>query len=463
MLKKTLCLVLALLFVVSIAACGGDSGSSSKNSSDASASGGSDSMISDGGIVNESVDSAVTKDSLLANKKYGGQEFSFYYWYSINEIVNRKVNAFNDAHDAKIKVTIGTSFEEDIAKSIAGGTPYDLIANNARFIPQSIFRNLFEPLNEYIVDVDYYDSAKPQNGGLSKTINDVFTWKGKIYAAGSAKAVYSYAFYYNKKKYKEAGLEDPYELWKDGKWTWEKMLEQGREVNDVANNVCFLNMPEIHHWLALQGLTYIKRDGDSYSENLGDAKVIDALHTYQDILYGDEPFSVWGAPDLSWYSYITFTDAYTQLAGFAKRSAYFNRKVANLGVVPVPSGFTPDGMYATHEAQGYSAARGAKEPSLAACYGLWESRVRDTDVGSEFQMPSEIRNAIDDAFAANGYCPQSGFADSSGELVENIVNWYMGRDKLVIAREDVTAVLNEYRPLLDGIIKSTLNSAKNFG
>ena len=329
--------------------------------------------------------------------------------------------------------------------------------------PQAIFANLFEPLNDYIKDVDYYNPEKPENGGLLKTINDEFTWKGKIYAAGSAKACYSYAYYYNKKKYKEAGLDDPYELWKKGEWTWDKMIADAKSINDVANNVCFLGMPEIHHWLAWQGLSYIKRDGDSFSENFGDPKVVEALHTYQDIVYGDEPISVWGVDGLDWYALIKFTDSYTQIAGQVKRSPYFGRKVENLGVVPVPTGFTPNGMYATHEAQGYSAAKGAKDPSMAACYGLFESRAVDSDVKSDLQMPAEIRNAVDDAFAKNGYCPTVGFANEEGLCLEDVTNWYLGTRDLIVNRMDVSAVLGTYRPQFQAIIASTLNQGKNFG
>ena len=465
MLKKILCLALAVLFVVSVAACGGSGDASSTGgSSDKTPSSPSslEGQVSSGGVEDISVDSNLIAQSELANKKYDGKEFSFYYWYAINEITTRKVNEFNKKHNANVKVTIGTSFQEDIAKSIAGGNPYDLIANHARYFPQTIFANLYEPLGDYIKDVDYFDSAKPENGGISKTLNETFTWNGKLYAAGSAQAVYSYAFYYNKKKYEEAGLEDPYTLWKNGKWTWDKMMEQGRQVTDVANSVTFLNQIELHPWLAIHGLDYIKKTGENtFVENLGDSEVVKAINEYADLVYGDEPIMVWNAKSLSWYANITYTDAYTQIASQVRTSSAFGRKVANLGVVPVPTSQMPGGKYPTHCAQGYSSAKGAKDPSIAPCYALFESRVRDADVGSDLQLPAEIRNAINDAFAKNGFCPTTGFADTEGNYAEVTVNQKVGI-AILEKNEDVASTISTQRPVISAIINSALNGAKNF-
>ena len=463
-IKKLLCLVLALVFALSVAACGGNEGdTSSKNDGSSQTSGPLDGQVTSGGIDQASVDSELIENSELANKNYGGKEFQFYYWYQVNEITTRKVAEFNKKHNANVKITVGTGgLQEDVAKSIAGGKPYDIIANHANYYPQTIFANLYEPLDSYVKDVDYFNSDKPENGGISKEISDAFSWNGKMYAAGSAKAVYSYAFYYNKKKYKEAGLEDPYELWKKGEWTWDKMMEQGKEVTDVAESIGFLNTPELHTWLALHGLNAIKKTGsNTFEENLGDPEVIKAINSYRDIVLGDEPICVSSAKQHSWYAYITYTDAYTQIANIVRTNTAFGRKIANLGIVPVPSGNIAGNKYATHMAQGYSVARGAADPSIAPCYALFESRVSDSDVGSELQMPPEIRNAIDNAFATNGFCPVSGFADSEGNQAVYILNRNIGFE-IVNNGADVTSAITAQRPVIAGIISSVLNAGKNF-
>ena len=455
MVKKFGCLLLSLLFVISVAACGGSESSSSDDSSSKDNSSLSSGLVESGGIVDVSVDSELIEQSELANKDFGGKEFQFYFWYKTNEITTRKVNEFNKKHNANVKITVGTSFQEDLAKSIAGGNPYAMSANSARFFPQTIFANLYEPLNDYVKDVDYFNAEKPENGGISKEINESFSWNGKFYATGSAKACYSYAFYYNKKRFADDGLEDPYELWKKGEWTWDKVLEQGKQITDISNGVGYLSTPELNIWLALNGLNYIKKSGENvFSDNLGDKDVVAAINAYRDLALGTDPICIVGAKQLSWYANITYTDAYTQLATQVKMNSNFSRNVANLGVVPVPTGLNKSGKYSTHTAQGYSAIKGSPEPSLAPCYALFESRVIDSDVGSEFQMPSEIRNAIDNAFATNGFCPIVGF-NVTGLNAQ--IGW-----PIIKGQSDVTATINDNRSLINTAINATLAEAKNF-
>ncbi len=450
MLKKALCIILSLSCVLSFAACGGSNGN--KN-------GGGESKNTSGGIQTAEVDAEVLKTK-LATKDYRGEDFTFYYWYETNEIINRKVAAFNKAHNANVSVTIGTDFANDIAKSIADGTPYDLIANHCNFFPQTIFSDLYEPLEGYIEELDYYNADKPNNWGISKTVNEAFTWNGKLYAAGSTKAVYPYAFYYNKKAFSDAGLEDPYTLWKAGKWTWDKAKEMSNEVTDIANSKCFLSAPELFIWLTLNGVSAVKRDGQNFTENLGDKSVLDAMNSYSALFVGDNPMSLSTYATMAngkAYASITYTDAYTVEAKNAKNSSAFGKDSANLGVVPVPSGLTPDGKYAAHVPQGYSAAKGAKDPSVAACYALFESRTKDSDTGSALQMPSEIRNYIDEAFAKNGFLGYSGLRDSEGKGVSNILS-SMALD--IQKGADVASTVAAQRNAVTRIISDCLSRAK---
>ena len=462
MVKKIACILFSLLFVISIAACGGNDANSNDSYSKDQTNASNNDYVMSGGIIDVSVDSELIEQSELANKDFGGKDAQFYFWYQTNEIVNRKVSEFNKKHNANVKVVIGTSFAEDLAKSIAGGKPYTMTANSARFFPQTVFSNLYEPLNDLIKEVDYFDSAKPDNGGISKQLNESFTWNGKFYAAGSAQACYSYAYYYNKKKYEEAGLEDPYELWKKGEWTWEKMVEQGKQVTDVSNGVGFLEAPELHTWLSLHGLTYIKKTGENtFSDNLTDKDVVQAINDYKALVISDEPICVMGTKKLSWYSYIATIDAYTQIATNVKTSSNFGRKVANLGVVPIPSGTIAGGKYPTHIPQGYSAVKGSAEPTMAPCYALFESRIADSDVGSDLQMPSEIRNYINNAFSSNGFAPLVGFENTEGRNIIQVINLDVGYP-LILNNADVTATLTEKRPVLNAVITSALSNASNF-
>lgn len=328
------------------------------------------------------------------------------------------------------------------------------------YFPQTIFADLYEPLEGYIEEADFFNSDDPQNGGLSKVVNSAFSWNGKLYAAGSAKSVYSYVFYYNKKLYSDAELKGPYKLWKDKKWTWDKVKEMSAQVTDLANNVAFLMAPDLTPWLNVNGISPVKGEGKNASENLGDTAVMNAMNSYAGLFFGDNPMSLTSYAPLESeksYSSIVVSDAFTVLAKAAKNSAAFDKKAENLGAVPIPDGLTPNGMYPTHAAQGYSAAKGAKDPSIAAAYALFESRTEDNDINSNLQLPAEIRNYVDNAFAKNGFISIFGYQNSEGTRIENILNKIATDIKI---GADVASTVSAQRNTVTRIINDCLARAK---
>ena len=460
MIKRILCLALAVLFALSIAACGGKKDEGKKTSNKGSNSV-TDGKVSSGGVSVKVEDEKVL-ESKLAKADYDGQSFVFYYWYEYGDIIDRKVALFNEEHNAKVKIqVISGNFAENISKSIAAGSPYDLIANHGLFFPQSIFNNIYEELQGHIEEIDYFDAAKPNNGGISKVVNSEFSWKGKLYACGSAKAVYQDVVYYNKLMFQNAGLEDPMELWKAGKWTWDKYVSMGQEVTDVANNIGFLSAVDLTIWWTMCGLSPVNRSGDTYTENLGSTEIITATKNYANLFFGDNPISVAKTGSTAFnsgkaYTAVSSTDAYAVYAEAAKKSGQFGRNANNLGAVPMPTGLAKNDMYPGHAAQGYSAAKGAKEPSLPCAYALFESRTEDKNIGSTHQMDAEVRNYVEKQFATNGFTGFSGLQDSEG------VNSRPYLDKLgasIRNGEDPTSTLANARSGLSRMIADSIAEA----
>ncbi len=453
MLKKLLCLALACICVLTFAACGDDKGGKDKGSSSAAPSG---DRVTSGGITTSVEDDKVLETE-LATKNYEGKEFKLYYWYQYGENIDRKISAFNEAHNAKITTEIGTSFAEDIAQSIAAGTPYDLVSNHADYFPQAVISNLFEPLDAHLGnDLDFFNKDKPANGGFSKNIINAFTWDNKKYAVGSANSIYSMVFYYNKKAFGDAGLEDPYTLWKEGKWTWDKCVEMSSIVTDVENETVFLEGIALSNWMTLNGCSYVKVDGMTATENLGDAKVLAAITSWKDLYIGENPMCMPTYSDLfggSAYAAISYTDVYATYSDKALASSAFDQSASNLGVVPMPTGLIEEGMYAGHVAQGYSAAKGAKDTSVAACYALFESRTTDAEVGVTTQMPSEILNAVNTAFATNGFLGFAGWKDSNG-VSPNTYLKEIGEE--IKTGADVASTVAAKRPEITRCIADTL-------
>lgn len=452
MLKKIASACLAGAMLLAMSACG-DSKTGSEPNAPSSSSGTSS---GDAGI------SQTEFKSQYADKDYDGAYFKFLYWYDPSEYAQRKVAAFNKQFNANIEITITREgLPAELAKAVASGQPYDIIANHGQYYPSLILSELLEPLDEYITDTEMCDVDNPAAGGLSQDVLTSFSLGGKKYAAGSAKSIYSDMLMYNKKMFADAGLEDPWTLYKDGKWTWEKMQEMGAAVTDIANGVAFLERPQLYQWLTLNGLDFVVRDGDTFTENLTDENILAATQSYRDLMFGETPitFSTGGGgvefSSGKAYMMVSQTDGYTQMAKTASTSSAFDRDANNVGVVPVPTlPLNTSGKYPGHAPQGYSVSKGAEDPSIAVAYAVFESSLQDSDIGAEGQMPAEVRNEIDTLFAKGGFISYCGFMDSSGNFVTTAL---ANVEKDLLSGGDPAALLNSNRNIITRLINDALS------
>ncbi len=468
MLKKLLCLALALACVLTFAACTGDDSNTTSNKKQESSSEPQEtgSRVTSGGVtVNSNVELELL-ESTLATKNYGGKEFKFYFWYQYGENIDRKIDAFNKKHNAKVTTQIGTSFSEDISKAIVEGVPYDIIANHATYFPQAVIADILAPLNEHLTDSrDFFDINKIDNGGLSNEIIDAFTWGDQQYTAGSAQSIYSMVFYYNKKLFNEAGLEDPYNLWKNGQWTWDKCVEMSDMVTDPDNSTVFLEELALANWLTLNGVKFVTVDNKNKTakENLNDPKTLAAIKKWQDLFLGDHKMcsvkycGLFGSRSVA-YAAITYTDVYAIYSDKALNASVFDKNPDNLGVVPMPTGLIEEGTYAGHVPQGYAASKDAKDTSVAVCYALFESRLVDKDIeGVKTQMPAEIMNAVNTAFATKGFLGFSGWNDSTGSSPDAYMKELENQLK---QGSDAASSVEALRPLITKCLEDTMALVK---
>jgi len=89
-------------------------------------------------------------------------------------------------------------------------------------IPKGAVKDMFVPADDYID----FDSPIWED---MKEANDSIMWNGKHYAAVAQTTGDLVAVMYNRKTIQEAGLDDPADLYADGKWNWdtfESLLEQ---------------------------------------------------------------------------------------------------------------------------------------------------------------------------------------------------------------------------------------------
>ena len=445
--KSMLAILLAAIMVIGAAGCGKNGDVPDKK----------DDPQGGGIVYNEE-----TEKSELSTKDYGGRTFKFLYWYEPSEYVYRKVATFNAVYNANVEIVVKTGLKDTLAKAVAGGETYDIIAMHGNYYPNLITADLLEPLDSYIAEVDMFDSEHPENGGFSETVINSFRFNGQTYAVGGASAVYNYILCYNKLLFEQAGLEDPYELYQNGEWTWDKFYEMGTSVTDIANQMGFLEAPGLYEWLVwncVEPVSYNSSD-NIFAENLSSNTLVEAVRLYQNMIIGEDPICVTGVVGDPFnagkeYMKMVVTDAYSSIASQVASSTAFGKDAANLGVVPVPvAPLNESGKQPGHAPQGYAASKGCSDPSVAACYALFESRLTDTNTGEENQLPSEIRKAIETDFSINGFLTQSGLSDSSGQTITDILNKEMRVS--ILKGGDVAAILNANRSVFERLINDAM-------
>lgn len=180
---------------------------------------------------------------------------------------------------------------EKLSNLIAADDSPDLVENSAMRYPGNISRNMFEALDDYIdLDSDIWAEMK-------STVES-YSWDGKHYYYPH-RITTSYALNYSKTTIEENDLPDPYELYKNGEWTWDAwrdmmikfcdkdennigfyatdttidafILTTGTSLIDVKSDGTITNnLADPNVTRAMQFIEELCRDGLSYGKELGD-------------------------------------------------------------------------------------------------------------------------------------------------------------------------------------------------
>ncbi|MDR0223117.1 MAG: extracellular solute-binding protein [Oscillospiraceae bacterium] len=116
---------------------------------------------------------------------------------------------------------------EELSKRITSGDSPDIFPFEARYYPYGVYVNLFQSIDGVI------DLSAPEWEDSLEAISR-FEWGGKNYCAVT-ELLPSYFLWYRKTILEEAGLDDPYALYKAGKWDWDVFLEMCVSFSDPVN------------------------------------------------------------------------------------------------------------------------------------------------------------------------------------------------------------------------------------
>ncbi len=295
--KKAAAAVLALVSAVTaFSGCSASTTSSGTASSTAQSTGETQKQMSE----NEDVKSAV--ENVSASEEYKDIEvdtkIKWMAWWKIQEaspavelfksmygVPENNPEGYQSEEEDDVFVNINVSYDDrytGLAKLVQSDDSPDCFPFEINNYPYSVYQNLFQSVDG-VLDFTTDDWAD------YKDVIDMFNWGGKNYCPIMDLSINT-LLWYRTSVVEQAGLEDPWELFEKGEWTWEKFLEMSREFTDVDNGMYAIDgfNPE-NAFIATTGTPLISLEDGKLVSNLNNGnieKCMDMLRLFDDTQEG---------------------------------------------------------------------------------------------------------------------------------------------------------------------------------
>ena len=234
-----------------------------------------------------------------------------------------------------------SEYTSKIAQMVATGSPPDTAVMTDALALNYIYANIAQPLNDYMdLEDKYWD----------KDILAQFTVDGKIYGVNTGD-VDTFFIYYNKTLFEENNIEDPYTLYKNGEWTFDKLREIAKKATLYEDDNKTVKCHGFATWyrevfvLANGGnIIGLNTDTGMYESVVSDKKTVTGLNMIKNLAMD-------GSFDPAIAGYAEFPKR--EVAMLCERPAnvvgnydLYNTMDDEIGVVPLPKGPDADKTYA---------------------------------------------------------------------------------------------------------------------
>ena len=269
------------------------------------------------------------------------------YWladYDINPTNNNDrsvaLSLFEDVYGGKIE-WIQTDSEEKfstLAQRLLAGDPVDMFPYEWDAVPNGVSKNQYQPLDDYYdileMDTDLWED-------MTEVI-DMFEYNGSHYVVPYTISD-PLLITYSRKMMEAEGLDDPYELYEDGEWDWDAMMEM---MNTFVSNA-----PEgstrygINGWfgqavIQSTGHTVVNYEDGKFSNNIDDPEIEKA-----ELLMQEMATKQLYRPDWVGYFPDDQSTLFFAMANWALGASNAKNEDADLMIVPFPKSPDADDYY----------------------------------------------------------------------------------------------------------------------
>lgn len=328
-MKKLLCLLLCLLMTLTLFGCGGGGGQE----------GGEDEI---GATDYAKMEMEWTEQDEMFKSIAGTTITKIGSPADLNDYEKQIVQEFMDRYDVKINWLPMTynEYTSKLPQLVATGNAPDTAVMTDATSLAFMYQGLCMPIDEYL-DLD--DPIWDQD------VLDAYSMNGHYYAVNTGE-IDTFFIYYNKDLFDELGLPDPYELYENGEWTYDKLREiaQKATVYDEDNTTVKTYGIGTHAYevfVLANGGKFIDWDETqkTYVSTLKNKETITGLNFMRDLIAD-------GSMNPSIHGFTEFPSR--KIAMFVERpqnaiSNYdlYNTMDDEIGVVPFPKGPDADKTY----------------------------------------------------------------------------------------------------------------------
>lgn len=276
-----------------------------------------------------------------------------------------------------------------LAQKVSSGESPDMFPFEADNYPCGVISGMYDPLDDYL-------DISGDEWGYTKDLMEKYVVGGKHYVI----LPYSEGgdfLVYNRDTIESAGLEDPWKLFKEGKWDWDAMYKMLVDFCDADNDKYGIGgwWPE-YAFVATTGTPFVSLEDGKLKNNIESKEVAKAMN-FLAKLYSEGLNYPWEKFD--WGKKINFvtegkmlfyaTGAYDLKGTFCnqkKTSAYCE----NVFIVPFPKDPDADKYYQALGTDAHMLVAGAKNPKGVAA---WQNvrRVAHYDPDVTAQSKEEMK------------------------------------------------------------------------
>lgn len=374
----------------------------SQTSGSGNATGTSGGTIQSGGVLSggkQDTSKAKTKEQVIASMpdKLKNTEIHYFYWHDPHERMEAPaLEEFEKKTGIKLvsELSSANDFFSELVSRVAAGNSPDMV--RCRFTDPYALVGL-QPITN--TGFDFSDPA------WSKDIMSAYTVNGKCYAVNLANtAILDVGvMYYNRKTLKDADMEDPYDLWKAGKWTWSKFWDMCTEFVESKRGregYYGATFEYTNAYVLSMGSDVISYDSNTgkYTNNLNNStlvsswtRTVEAIETKQ-LYKGHDMNSFETGKILFMFSgpFSARTDDSRQVT---------MKKRGQLGVVPMP---TDSNYQILYETTAFAVPVGAKNGAAVPYLLRWMLDQTSYDMDKVY-CDSQAREAVEYAISRGNY------------------------------------------------------------